>query len=89
MKAFRQAINHKRSMINWTDFEKIDIRVGTIADVDDFPNARKPAYKMLIDFGNELGLKKIFRADHDSLYKARIAESSGNCGGQLPSEKDS
>ena len=45
-------------MINWADFEKIDIRVGTIAEVDDFPNARRPAYKMLIDFGNELGLKK-------------------------------
>jgi len=45
-------------MINWADFEKIDIRVGTIVEVDDFPNARKPAYKMLIDFGNELGLKK-------------------------------
>jgi len=45
-------------MITWADFEKIDIRVGTIAEVDDFPNARKPAYKMLIDFGNELGLKK-------------------------------
>jgi tRNA-binding protein len=45
-------------MITWADFEKIDIRVGTIVEVDDFPNARKPAYKMLIDFGNELGLKK-------------------------------
>jgi tRNA-binding protein len=45
-------------VITWADFEKIDIRVGTIVEVDDFPNARKPAYKMLIDFGNELGLKK-------------------------------
>ena len=45
-------------MINWTDFEKIDIRVGTITEVNDFPKARKPAYKMLIDFGTELGLKR-------------------------------
>jgi tRNA-binding protein len=45
-------------MITWADFEKIDIRVGTIVEVDDFPNARKPAYKMLIDFGIVLGLKK-------------------------------
>jgi tRNA-binding protein len=44
--------------INWDDFEKIDIRVGTIIDVLDFPTARKPAYKLFIDFGNELGRKQ-------------------------------
>jgi tRNA-binding protein len=54
-------------MINWADFEKIDIRAGTITEVNDFPNARKPAYKMLIDFGNELGLKKS-SAQITSLY---------------------
>lgn len=43
-------------MISWADFEKIDIRVGTITDVADFANARKPSYKLTIDFG-ELGLK--------------------------------
>ena len=76
-------------MINWADFEKIDIRVGTIAEVNDFPNARKPAYKMLIDFGNELGLKKSSAQITITLYKAGIAESANNCGGQFPSEKDS
>lgn len=45
-------------MINWSDFEKIDIRTGTIIEVNDFPKARKPAYKLVIDFGNELGLKR-------------------------------
>ena len=45
-------------MITWEDFEKIDVRVGTIFEVNDFPAARKPAYQMLIDFGNELGIKK-------------------------------
>ncbi|HKO80607.1 MAG TPA: tRNA-binding protein [Chitinophagaceae bacterium] len=45
-------------MINWPDFEKIDIRTGTIIEVNDFPKARKPAYKLVIDFGNELGLKR-------------------------------
>ena len=45
-------------MISWADFEKIDIRVGTITEVNDFPNARKPAYKLLIDFGNRLGMKR-------------------------------
>lgn len=41
--------------INWSDFEKIDIRVGTIIEVKDFPKARKPAYRLRIDFG-ELGI---------------------------------
>jgi len=44
-------------MISWTDFEKIDMRVGTIVEVSDFPKARKPAYKLVIDFGKELGIK--------------------------------
>ena len=45
-------------MISWSDFEKIDMRTGTIIEVNDFPKARKPAYKLVIDFGNELGLKR-------------------------------
>lgn len=44
-------------MISWDDFEKVDMRVGTILEVNDFPNARKPAYQLLIDFG-ELGQKR-------------------------------
>ncbi|MFT3680614.1 MAG: tRNA-binding protein [Ferruginibacter sp.] len=44
-------------MITWPDFEKIDIRVGTVISVADFPNARKPAYQVTVDFG-ELGIKK-------------------------------
>jgi tRNA-binding protein len=44
-------------MITWEDFEKIDIRTGTITEVSDFPKARKPAYILTIDFG-ELGFKK-------------------------------
>lgn len=45
------------SEISWADFEKIEIRTGTIIAVSDFPEARKPAYKLGIDFG-ELGIKK-------------------------------
>ena len=44
-------------MITWADFEKLDIRVGTIAKAEDFPKARKKAYKLHIDFGETLGLK--------------------------------
>ena len=44
-------------MISWDDFEKIDIRSGTILEVNDFAAARKPAYQLSIDFG-ELGIKK-------------------------------
>lgn len=44
-------------MINWNDFEKVEMRVGTVVEVDDFPNAKKPAYKLTIDFG-ELGIKR-------------------------------
>lgn len=45
-------------MIDYSDFAKIDIRVGKIVAVEDFPQARKPAYKLTIDFGSEIGLKK-------------------------------
>lgn len=45
-------------MISYPDFEKVDVRVGRVIQVDDFPEARKPAYKLLIDFGGEVGVKK-------------------------------
>ena len=44
--------------ISYGDFENVDIRVGSIVRAEDFPQARKPAYKLVIDFGPEIGLKK-------------------------------
>ncbi len=46
------------SQITFDDFLKVDIRVGRIVDVQDFPEARKPAYKLWVDFGEEIGVKK-------------------------------
>src|SRR5213075_582730 len=46
------------SVISWSDFEKVEIRCGTVIDVKDFPKARKPSYQIWIDFGAELGIKK-------------------------------
>ena len=44
--------------ITWDDFAKVEIRVGTIVAVEDFPKARVPAYKLRIDFGPEIGVKR-------------------------------
>ncbi len=44
--------------ISYDDFSNVDIRVGKIVAIDDFPEARKPAYKLTIDFGSEIGTKK-------------------------------
>ena len=44
--------------ISFDDFLKVDIRVGTIVDAQEYPEARRPAYKLWIDFGDEIGVKK-------------------------------
>ena len=44
--------------ITWGDFQKIELRVGTIIAVEDFPEARQPAYKLQVDFGADIGIKK-------------------------------
>ena len=44
--------------ISWEDFEKVELRVGTVVDVQNFPEARKPSYIVWVDFGAEIGIKK-------------------------------
>ena len=45
-------------MIDWAEFEKVDMRVGRVVRVEDFPEARNPAWKLEIDFGPEIGVKR-------------------------------
>jgi len=45
-------------IISWGDFEQVELRAGTIVEVEDFPEARKPAYKITVDFGTGIGIKR-------------------------------
>lgn len=53
--------------LSWTDFEKVEMRVGTVLEANDFPKARNPSYQLLIDFGSEIGQRKT-SAQLTSLY---------------------
>lgn len=44
--------------ISWSDFESVELRVGTVVKTEAFPEARKPAYKLWVDFGDEIGVKQ-------------------------------
>ena len=57
--------------ITYTDFEKIDIRIGTVTAVEDFPEARKPAYRLWIDFG-EAGQVVLLQPERQVLNGLRV-----------------
>lgn len=59
-------------MISWSDFEKIEIRIGTIIEVEDFPEAHRPAYKIKVDLGPDLGIKKSSAQVTDLYLKENI-----------------
>lgn len=55
--------------IDWNDFQKVELRIGTIIEVDEFPEARKPAWKLTVDFGEETGVRRA-SAQITDLYSA-------------------
>ncbi len=56
--------------LTWDEFQRVELRVGTIVAVDDFPEARKPAWKLTVDFGNDIGVRRS-SAQITDLYKAQ------------------
>jgi tRNA-binding protein len=50
--------NTTNELLQWSEFEKAEMRIGTILEVNDFPEARKPAFQLLIDFGAQIGIRK-------------------------------
>ncbi len=51
-------LSEKMDHINWSHFEQVELRIGTIIQIEDFPEAHKPAYKLTIDFGEKVGVKR-------------------------------
>lgn len=62
--------------IEFSDFQKVDVRVGVITDVEDFPRARNPSYKLTVDFGPEIGVKRssaqVTSYTHDELRGRQV-----------------
>ncbi len=73
--------------ISYEDFEKVDIRVGKIVEVCDFPEALKPAYKLKIDFGSEIGIKQSSAQAVGAHTKGELLNSLVCCVVNFPSKQ--
>ncbi|MCK5211733.1 tRNA-binding protein [Candidatus Parcubacteria bacterium] len=73
--------------ITWKDFEKIEIRVGTIVNVKDFPKAKMPAYKLLINFGDNIGIKHSSAQITDLYQKEDLIGKQVICVMNFPSKQ--
>ena len=74
-------------MIAFDDFLEVDMRVGRIVEVDDFPEARKPAWKLTIDFGHEIGVKRS-SAQITNYSRDELERPARRRRGQLPAAPD-
>jgi len=80
--------------ITWGEFERVELRVGTILDVETFPEARQPAWKLRIDFGETVGVLKSSAQITTLLRFAALSESvlcisrRRNCSGVVPQDPD-
>ena len=70
--------------VTYDDFAQLELRVGKVVRAEEFPKARKPAYKMWIDFG-ELGIKKSRCPNYKTLSGGGTYRPPGNCGYEFPS----
>ena len=74
--------------LSYAEFQRVDIRVGRIVGVDDFPEARKPAYKLRIDFGGDDRHQEVVSAGDEALLEGGAAEPAGRRGREFSAEAD-
>ena len=74
--------------ISWKDFDKVEMRVGTVLEVKDFPEAKNPAYRLQIDFGAQLGIRNLQRKSRIATPE-KICWPAGDRSGQFSEETNS